>query len=73
LKDPVLWKLSSLQTILEPVISLSGIDSGHGVTITPERMRRLAALISERLTGFSAIVLQGIALRATESGLDPKC
>jgi hypothetical protein len=73
LNDPVLWKLSSLQTIRAPVISLSGIDGGHGVTITPDLMRRRAALISERLTGLSAIVLQGIALRVTGTGLDPKC
>jgi len=29
LKDPVRWKLSSLHTIRDPVISLSGIDSGQ--------------------------------------------
>src|SRR5580658_2281908 len=55
-----------------PVISLSGIDSGQGVTMTPPLIRRRAALMSESLTDSTAIVLQGIALRGFPTGLHPK-
>src|ERR1700685_3408908 len=71
-KEPVRWKLSSLQTMRAPLISLSGIDSGHGVTITPPLIRRRAALIADRLTGGSGIDLQGIAWAGTPGGFRPK-
>jgi hypothetical protein len=50
LKEPVRCKLSSLQKILEPVIALSGIDSGQGLMLTAPAMRRAAARISKMLT-----------------------
>src|SRR4051812_14623291 len=39
-----------------PVISESGIDSGHGVTITPPAMRRCAARISDSVTNMKGAI-----------------
>src|SRR5579871_5710667 len=72
LNEPVRWKLSSLHTMRDPVISLRGIDSWHGVRRTPPLIRRRAAWISARVTGETGIDGRGIALRVNPAGLHPE-